>query len=150
LPAAPVKLAGVSESPKKVADPLLPVDANVIESPEAFVVILILVPATNVKVSVAESATTFVCPDTAIVLNASVTVPDEPPISTIESEPSFFLMNILPSYVLMATSPSSKSEVEGVLPETEDRFSLIVCAMWLLQYYAYIRERELILECAAV
>ena len=52
-------------------------------------------PGENVRVSVAESATTLVCPDTAIVLNASVTVPEEPPISTIESEPSFFLMNIL-------------------------------------------------------
>ena len=68
-------------------------------SPPAFVVIVILLPATSVSVSVAESATTLDCPETAIVLNASVTVPEPPPISTIESEPSFFLMNILPSYV---------------------------------------------------
>jgi hypothetical protein len=38
-------------------------------SVEASVVIVIFVPATNVKVSVVESATTLLCPDTAIVEN---------------------------------------------------------------------------------
>ena len=52
-----------------------PEDAKVIVSVPAFWVIVILLPATNVKVSVAESATIFDCPETAIVLNASLTVP---------------------------------------------------------------------------
>ena len=97
FPAAPLKLEGLSERPIKVAEPLLPVDANVTLSPPALVVIDIFVPATNVNVSVAESATTLVCPDTAIVLNVSVTVPEDPPTSTIDAEPSSFLMKILPS-----------------------------------------------------
>ena len=96
FPAAPLKFEGLSERPTKVAEPLLPVDANVTLSPLALVVIDMFVPATNVKVSVAESATILDCPDTAIVLNVSVTVPEDPPTSTIESEPSFFLMYILP------------------------------------------------------
>ena len=37
----------------------------VIESPEASVVRVMLVPATNVKVSVVLSGATVVCPDTA-------------------------------------------------------------------------------------
>jgi hypothetical protein len=32
---------------------------------------------------------------------------------------------------LMATSPRAKSEVDGIFPATEERFNLIVCAIWL-------------------
>ena len=60
------------------------------------------------------------------------------PTSTTDADPSFFLMKTLPSYVLIAISPSSKSDVLGVLPETAERFSLIVCAMRLLHYAVYI------------
>ena len=52
-----------------------PLEAKVIVSLLAFVVIVILLPATKVSVSVAPSATTLLCPDTAIFLNASVTEP---------------------------------------------------------------------------
>ena len=51
-----------------------PEDANVIESPPAFVVIVMLLPATSVNVSDTLSATTLLCPDTDIVLNASILV----------------------------------------------------------------------------
>ena len=63
------------------------------------------------------------------------------PTSITDADPSSFLIKTLPSYVLIAISPSSKSDVLGVLPETAERFSLIVCAMWLLRYCAYIRKR---------
>ena len=53
----------------------LPLEAKVIVSLLSLVVIVILLPATKVSVSVALSATTLFCPDTAIVLNASVTEP---------------------------------------------------------------------------
>ena len=49
-------------------------DANVIESPAALVVSVILLPATNVTVSDILSATTSLCPDTAIVLNTLMPV----------------------------------------------------------------------------
>ena len=49
------------------------------ESPLAFVVRVILEPATNVKVSVAESATTSDWPETDMVLKASETLPPPPP-----------------------------------------------------------------------
>ena len=83
--------AVVEPSPAKVflaklelLPPLPPLaeDAKVILSPEALVVIVILLPATKVRVSVAESATTSSCPDTDIVLNAS---PTEPPPVTLKS-----------------------------------------------------------------
>ena len=51
-----------------------PDDANVIESPAALVVSVILLPATNVTVSDILSATTSLCPDTAIVLNTLIPV----------------------------------------------------------------------------
>ena len=41
----------------------------------AFVVIFIPLPAASVKVSAAQSATTSLCPDTAIVLKASEATP---------------------------------------------------------------------------
>ena len=45
----------------------------------ASVVIVIPFPATNVKVSDALSATTLLCPETAMVLNASEAPPPPPP-----------------------------------------------------------------------
>ena len=45
-----------------------------IESPPAFVVIVMLLPATSVNVSDILSATTLLCPDTDIVLNAFILV----------------------------------------------------------------------------
>ena len=48
----------------------LPEEAIVTESPEAFVVSVMFEPATKVSVSLLESATTSLCPDTAIVPNA--------------------------------------------------------------------------------
>ena len=66
-----------------------PAAVNVIVSPEAFVVIVILLPAANVSVSVAPSATTLSCPATAIVLNASVTVPP-PSAAGAHSDPDHF------------------------------------------------------------
>ena len=56
-----------------------PVDAIVSVSVAASVVKLMLLPAATVKVSVGPSATMLDCPDTANVLNASVTVPLPPP-----------------------------------------------------------------------
>ena len=53
----------------EVTVPPLPVAAIVTESPVASVVIVTPVPATRVKVSEAESATTSVWPLTAIVTN---------------------------------------------------------------------------------
>jgi hypothetical protein len=74
-PTAPVAIfAAVTELSESEPPPE---DANVIVSFDAFVVIVILLPAARVKVSVAPSATTSSCPDTDIVLNVSVTVPDE-------------------------------------------------------------------------
>ena len=52
-----------------------PEDAKVIVSVFASVVIVILLPATRVKVSVALSATTSLCPETAIVRNTSCDAP---------------------------------------------------------------------------
>ena len=66
--------------PPDVENPALPPpppprdDANVIESPAALVVIVILLPATNVTVSDILSATTSLCPVTAIVLNTFTSV----------------------------------------------------------------------------
>ena len=57
--------------PTSVPPPPPPDDANVIVSDPALVVIVMLLPATSVKVSVALSATTSLCPATAIVLNVS-------------------------------------------------------------------------------
>ena len=74
-PTAPVAIfAAVTELSESEPPPE---DANVIVSFDAFVVIVMLLPAARVKVSVAPSATTSSCPDTDTVLNVSVTVPDE-------------------------------------------------------------------------
>ena len=66
-----------------LADPP-PAAAKVIVSLLAFVVMVMFVPPTNVRLSVEESATTLSCPDTAIVLNTSfaadelmINAPDE-------------------------------------------------------------------------
>ena len=72
---ATTTLAAKSSTCSWVSCVFVSVAAIVIESPEASVVRVMLLPATNVKVSVAPSATTSDCPDTDIVLNASVTVP---------------------------------------------------------------------------
>ena len=56
-----------------------PVDAIVRVSVVASVVKVILLPAATFNVSVGPSATISLCPDTAKVLNASVTVPPPPP-----------------------------------------------------------------------
>ena len=52
-----------------------PDDTNVIVSVAVSVVIVMLEPATNVNTSVVESATTFVCPATAIVWNVFCELP---------------------------------------------------------------------------
>ncbi len=44
----------------------------------------------------------------------------------------------------MATSPSSREEVEGVAPDDAERFNLIVCAMWL-SYSLRIYARDFLL-----
>ena len=69
-----------------IVPPPPPDEANVTLSPLASVVSVIPVPATKVKVSVAPSATTFDCPDTAIFLKASVTVPPPATRSIVPSE----------------------------------------------------------------
>ena len=49
---------------------------------------------------------------------------------SMESEPSFFLKNNLPSYVLTASSPKAKLLVLGTFPSVADLFNFIVCAMF--------------------
>ena len=72
IKSASAKLAFISVPPFIFIslNPIVPIlAANVIVSLEAFVVIVILLPAASVNVSVVESATTSDCPDTDIVLN---------------------------------------------------------------------------------
>ena len=69
-----VKFPPEVENPALPPPPPPPDDANVIESPAALVVIVILLPATNVNVSDILSATTLLCPETAIVLNTFISV----------------------------------------------------------------------------
>ena len=64
-------------------------EATVIVSDPAAVVIVTFDPAAKVRVSVAESATTSVCPDTAIVLKASVAA--VPPVA-VNSNLSVFIV----------------------------------------------------------
>ena len=61
------------------------------------------------------------------------------PISIMVSVPdTSFLMKILPSWVLMANSPRSKSTVCGIFPGTAERFVLIILAIWLLKRYVAV------------
>ena len=63
--------------------PPTPLAAMVTVSVLSLVVIVTLLPAANVNVSVAESATTLFCPETAIVLKASLApLPPPPDIET--------------------------------------------------------------------
>ena len=67
----------VSEPPGLPAPPP-PDELIVIVSVDVSVVIVMFVPAASVNVSVVESATTFVCPATAIVLNKFCDPPPPP------------------------------------------------------------------------
>ena len=58
-----------------------PEEAKVIVSDPAAVVIVTFDPAAKVRVSVVESATTSVCPDTAMVLKHSVAIDAEVPVN---------------------------------------------------------------------
>ena len=64
-----------SNSVNGIVPPPPPEEAKVIVSEPAFVVRVIPVPAARVKVSVAASATTFDCPETAIVEKAFAAPP---------------------------------------------------------------------------
>ena len=81
-----------SLSPSKLVAPPLLVELIVIVSVAASVVIVTFVPATNVRVSVLESATTFDWPATAIVVKLSDVVPP-PPVASVpftQLDPLYF------------------------------------------------------------
>ena len=62
-------------------------------------------------------------------------------ISCIDNVPSSFSKNILPSWVLIASSPNSRLEIVGILPCTEVLFNFTTCAIcmtYLFQLFNYI------------
>jgi hypothetical protein len=75
----------------------------VTESVLALVVIVIPVPATRVKVSVLESATTFVCPATAMVVKLSEALP--PPAA------AMVMVSVPASVVMVMLDPATKVKV---------------------------------------
>jgi hypothetical protein len=82
------------------ADPVLVI---VTVSVLALVVIVIPVPATSVKVSVLESATTFVCPATAMVVKLSEALP--PPAA------AMVMVSVPASVVMVMLEPATKVNV---------------------------------------
>ena len=84
-----------------------------------------MLPATNVKVSVALSATTSLCPETAIVLNASEAPPPPPPAATPPTvEPSEIFMEV--PLGSKNNSPSSPTKVVGSEPPSFSTRTLYV------------------------
>ena len=109
-PALIVKFPPDVENPGLLPPPPPPPDdANVIESPAALVVSVILLPATNVTVSDILSATTSLCPDTAIVLNTLIPVKFAPliagraPVKFVAFR--FVKLDPLPEKLVAVTSP---------------------------------------------
>ena len=94
-----------------------PLEAKVIVSLLASVVMVMLLPPTKVSVSVAPSATTLLCPDTAIFLKASVTEPVAVEVIVTVSEATFVVIFIpLPAARLRVSVVPSATTV--LWPET--------------------------------
>ena len=98
-----------------------------------------LVPTTPLPLIINEVASEF-CADNPLSVSVAevsllvkliepVVIESVVTMCSIESEPSFFLKNTLPSYVLMANSPKATSLVPGTLCCVDERFNFNVCAM---------------------
>jgi hypothetical protein len=81
----------------KLSDAVPPPAASiVIVSVPAFVVMVMFEPATNVNVSVAESATTELCPATAIVAKLSDAVPPPATVAQVLSPLRYVVLSLVP------------------------------------------------------
>lgn len=78
------------------AEPPLAVELMVIASVAASVVIVMFVPATKVRVSVLESATTLLCPATAIVVKLSEAVPPLDTVAHVLSPLRYVVLSLVP------------------------------------------------------
>ena len=99
----------LTEIVSKLLDEPPPVALNVIVSVPASVVIVMLVPATSVKVSAPVSATTSDWPDTAIVLKLSE---PPPPVELI------VIVSVPASVVIVILEPAAKVSVSEVASAT--------------------------------